>query len=303
MKLKQAGIFVLILSLLIGIVVGCQPQFQAGTYTDDKGRQIDISEVPERIISFGPNITEILFALGLEESIVGVSDFCDYPEAAKAKPKVGSAFGPSIEKVVDLEPDLVVTVEHEQLNRELEGVGVKFVILDPMDIDGILENIEMVAEITGKAKEGEQLVEDMRDRISRVVELVEGASEVSVFCMVDATDPNNPWTGGRDSFLNDIISMVGGENAAAQAQGDWVQMSIEQIVASDPDIIIIQTMAGGVPTVSREVLEEHPIWQEMSAVKQDRIYFVNGDLVSRHGPRIVEGLEEVARIIHPELFE
>jgi iron complex transport system substrate-binding protein len=97
--------------------------------------------------------------------------------------------------------------------------------------------------------------------------------------------------------------MVGGRNVAGEITGDWVQMSIEQIVASDPDIIIIQTMMGGVPTVSKETLEAHPAWREMTAVKQGKIAFINGDLVSRPGPRIVDGVEEMAKIIHPELFE
>jgi len=285
------------------MVAGCQPQFQPGTYTDDAGRQVDINEIPERIVSFGPSITEILFALDLGENVVGVSDFCDYPEAAKLKPKVGNAFSPSIEAVVGLEPDLVLTVKHEQFNSELDSLGIKYIVLDPKDVDSIVDSIELAAEVTGKVKEGNQLVKDMRDRISQVVNVAEGAPKVSVFFIVDATDPNNPWTAGPGSFIDDIITMAGGENIAAEAPAAWAQLSVEQIVSSDPDIIIIQTMVGGVPTVSKEVLEEHPAWQEMTAVKQDSIYFIDGDLVSRPGPRIVQGLEEMAKIIHPELFE
>jgi len=283
--------------------VGCQPQFTPGTYTDDMGRQVDISEIPERIVSFGPNITEILFALGLDEEVVGVSDFCDYPEAAKDKPKVGNAFTPSVETVVGLEPDLVLTIEHEQLNAELDTLGLKFIVLDPEDIDGVLENIELVGEVTGKAREAEELGQEMLDRITSVRTEAEDAAEVSVFFIVDATDPSNPWTAGADSFIGDIIDIVGGENVAGEITGDWVQMSIEQIVASDPDIIIVQTMMGGVPTVSKETLEAHPVWGEMTAVKQGNIAFINGDLVSRPGPRIVDGVEEMAKIVHPELFE
>ena len=303
MKLKQVGILVVLLSLLIGIVAGCQTQFKPGTYTDDIGRQVDISEVPERIVSFGPNITEILFALGLGDNVVGVSDFCDYPEAAQEKPKVGNAFSPSIEKVVALEPDLVLTVKHEQFNSELDSLGIKFIVLDPKDVDSIVESIGLAAEVTGRLKEGERLVKDMEDRISQVATKVEGAPRVKVFFIVDATDPNNPWTAGPGSFIGDIITMAGGENIADESLGAWAQLSIEQIVDSDPDIIIIQTMTGGEPTVSKAVLEEHPIWQQMTAVKQGRMEYVDGDLVSRAGPRIVQGLEEMARIIHPELFE
>jgi len=285
------------------MVIGCQQQFQPGTYTDDLGRQVDISEVPERIVSFGPSITEILFALGLEDNVVGVSDFCDYPEAAKSKPKVGNAFSPSIEKVVALEPALVLTVKHAQFNSDLESLGIKFIVLSPKDVRSIMDSIDLAGEVTGKAKEGNQLVEDMEATISQVTARVKGAPRVRVFFIVDATDPNSPWTAGPGSFIDDIINMAGGENVAAETEGAWVQMSIEEIVNSDPDIIIIQTMAGGVPTVSEEVLQEHLVWKQMTAVKQDKIRFVDGDLVSRPGPRIVQGLEEMARIIHPELFE
>ncbi len=303
MKLKRLGIFVVLLSTLVSMVAGCQPQFQPGDFTDDAGREVTINEVPQRIISFGPNITEILFALGLEEKVVGVSDFCDYPEAAKSKAKVGNAFSPSLEKIVELEPDLVLTVEHEQLNAELEALGITFMILDPKDIDGILNNIELVGKITGTERNASDLVTEMRDSISRVSDLVEDAPEVSVFFIIDGTDLTSPWTVGPGSFIHALITMAGGENVAIAAAGDWAQFSIEQVVSADPDIIIIQTMTGGIPTVSKEVLEENAAWREMTAVKEDRIYFINGDLVSRPGPRITQGLEGMAEIIHPELFE
>ncbi len=303
MKLKRLGICIVLLSLLVSMVAGCQPQFQPGTYTDDMGRAVAIDQVPQRIVSFGPSITEILFALGLEEKVVGVSNYCDYPEAAKLKAKVGDAFNPSLERIVELEPDLVLTLKQEQLNRELDALGIKFMVLDPEDIDGILGDIELVGEITGTEKKAEELIEDMQDSISQVIALVEDAPEVRVFFIVDATDLTLPWTAGTGSFIDALITMAGGENIAAKAQGAWVQFSLEQIVSADPEIIVIQTMTGGIPTVSKEGLEEHPVWGEMTAVKQGKICFINGDLVSRPGPRIVQGLEEMAKIIHPELFE
>jgi len=303
MKLKRWGIFVVLLSLFASMVAGCQPTFKPGTFTDDMGRAVVIDQMPQRLVSFGPSITEILFALGLEEKIVGVSNYCDYPEAAKLKTKVGDAFNPSLEKIVELEPDLVLTVKQEQLNSELENLGVTFMVLDPKDIDGILGDIELVGEITGTEKEAKKLTKDMQDSISQVADLMEGVSKVSVFFIIDATDTTLPWTAGSGSFIDALITMAGGENIAGGTQGAWVQFSLEQIVSSDPEVIIIQTMTGGVPTISKEELEAHPVWGEMTAVKQGNIRFINGDLVSRPGPRIVQGLAEMARIIHPELFE
>ncbi len=303
MKFRLLGVFFILLSLLAGMAVGCQAEFAPGTYTDDTGREVSIDEVPQRIVSFGPSITEILFALGLEEKVVGVSDYSDYPEAAKLKPSVGSAYAPSIENLVALEPDLVFTLEHKELNSQLEALGMTFIIIEPKDIDEILRDIELMGMVTDTEDEAEELVESMEDTIADVLDLVEGAPEVSVFFIVDATDLTLPWTAGPGSFIDALITMVGGENIAAEAAGDWVQLSIEQVVGSDPDLIIIQTMTGGMPTVSIETLEEHPIWGEMRAVREGNIFLINGDLVSRPGPRIIQGLEEIARIVHPELFE
>lgn len=302
MKLKRLGIFVVLLSLLVSAVAGCQPRFQPGAYTDDMGRAVSINEIPERIVSFGPSITEILFALGLEEEVAGVSDYCDYPEGAKLKPKVGDAFNPSIEKIVELEPDLVLMVKQERLMTELDSLGITYMVLDPKDIDGIFKDIELLGKVTGIERKANKLVKDMQEHISSVLALVEDVPEVRVFFIVDATDLNNPWTAGSGSFIDALITMAGGENIAAKAVGAWVQFSIEQIVSSDPEVIVVQTMTGGIPTVSKEELEGHPVWQQITAVRQDRICFIDGDLVSRPGPRIVQGLEEIVKAIHPELF-
>lgn len=299
MKLKRGVALVILAGLVGGLVAGCQPR----SYTDDAGRQLDITEVPERIVSFGPSITEILFALGLGDKIVGVTDFCDYPEAAQAKPKVGNSFSPSIEKVVELEPDLVLTVEHVQFNSELEGLGMKYVVLDPEDLRSILDTIRLAGQVTGKAREGSRLASDMDKVISDITARVKGAVRPKVFFMVDGTDPNMPWTTGGESFIHDAITMAGGDNIASGVPDDYTQLSIEEIVEADPDIIIIQTMTGGVPTVAVEVLEQHPVWQKLSAVKEGNVHFINGDLVARPGPRIVQGLEEMARILHPALFD
>jgi iron complex transport system substrate-binding protein len=302
MKIKWLVIFIVLLGLLVSIITGCQPQFQPGTYTDDMGRGVTINQIPQRIVSFGPSITEILFALGLEEKVVGVSNYCDYPEAAKSKPKVGDAFGASLEKIVELEPDLVLTVKQEQLNNQLDALGVTFIVLDPEDIDGIFKDIELVGKITGTEKRAEELIEDIQDSMSQVNTLMDDTLEIRVFYIVDGTDLTLPWTAGAGSFIDALITMAGGENIAGGTSGSWVQFNLEQIISADPEVIVIQTMIGGISTVSKEQLEAHSVWGETTAVKQGKIYFINGDLVSRPGPRIAQGLEEMAKIIHPELF-
>ncbi|MBA7495784.1 Vitamin B12-binding protein [subsurface metagenome] len=302
MKMKQLGVFVVLLSLIISMVAGCQPQFQPGTYTDDMGRAVTIDKIPQRIVSHVPSITEMLFALGLGEKVVGVSDYCDYPEEAKLKPNVGNYFNPSIESIVALDPDLVLTDGHSESIKGLAGVGITFFVIDPKDIDGIFEDIELLGRVTSTEGRARKLIKDMKKDMSDVVNRVKDAPPVRVFYIIDATDLNNPWTVGPGSFADSLITMAGGENIAAQATGAWVQFSLEAIVASDPEIIILPAKHGTVFT-SPEVLMGHPAWREITAVKEGRICIIDGDLVDRPGPRIIQGLKEIARIIYPELFE
>jgi len=249
-----------------------------------------------------PAITEILFALGLGEKVVGVSDYCDYPEEATSKPSVGNYFNPSIENIVALDPDLVLTDGHSESVKQLDSLGIDYLVLQPKDLDGIFKDIELVGKVTGTEGRARKLVKDMKEDISRVLNQVKDAPRVRVFYVIDATDPNNPWTAGPGSFIDSLITMAGGENMAAEAMSAYVQFSIEGVVSSDPEIIILPAKHGTAFT-SPEVLKEHPTWREVTAVKQDRICIIDGDLVDRAGPRIVQGLEEMAKMIHPELFE
>ena len=300
--MKRLAVFVVLLSLLVSMAAGCQPQFQPGTYTDDMGRTVTIDEVPQRIVSHVPNITETLFALGLGEKIVGVSDYCDYPEEAGLKPSVGNYYNPSIENIVSLDPDLVLTDGHSESIKQLDSLGITYIVIDPKDFDGIFKDIELVGKVTGTEREASKLIEDMQDSISRVLTLVEAAPRVRVFYVIDATDLTLPWTGGPGSFIDTLITMAGGENVAARALGAWVQLSIEEVVSSDPEVIILPAKHGTAFT-SPEELRGHPAWRGITAVKQGSIYIIDGDLVDRPAPRIVQGLEEISRIIHPELFE
>ena len=304
MPMKLLGIFLVLLSLLAGMTMGCQAQFQPGTYTDDMGREVAINEIPQRIVSHVPSITEMLFALGLGDRVVGVSDYCDYPEEAMSKPSVGNYFNPSIENIVALEPDLVLTDGYSEGIIQLDELEppINYMAIDPQDIDGIFEDLELLGKITGTEDKAEELVEDMQDNIAQVLTLVGGAPRPRVLFVIDATDLTFPWTAGHGSFIDAFITMAGGENIAAQTEGAWVQLSLEEIVNADPEIIILPAKHGTAFT-SPETLTEHPVWQGTTAVKDNGIFIIDGDLVSRSGPRIVQGLEEFARIIHPELFE
>jgi iron complex transport system substrate-binding protein len=268
---------------------------------DDAGSPFEFSAPPGRIVSHVPSITETLFALGLDEEVVGVSDYCDYPVEAQSKPSVGGYFDPSIEAMVGLDPDLVLTDGHVPAIAQLEGLGIPFVVIQPSDIEGVLEDITLLGYITGTEQNAEDITGDMRGRIDAVADAVVGANMTRVFYVFDATDPTKPWTAGPGSFVDDLIRLAGGENVAAQAAGAWVQFSLEELVDSDPEIIMVDSFHG-TAVISPEAIPGLAGWQDTTAARENRIYVVDGDLVNRTGPRIVQGLEVMASIIHPGLF-
>lgn len=298
------GICLVLLSLMvIGAAIGCSnAESTPGTIIDDMGREVELKASPQRIVSHVPSITETLFALGLDERVVGVDEYSDYPEAAKAKPKVGGYFTPNVESIVALNPDLVLTDGHVSELTRLEGLGIPLIVIDPKDIDGVLRDIELLGNITGSQKKAKDIISEMQKRIDAVANAVSNAPRPRVFYVFDATDRTKPWTAGPGSFVDSLISMAGGENVAAQAQGPWIQFNMEELVASDPEIILVDSMMG-TAVISPEEIRQLPGWQAITAVKDDRIYIVNGDLVNRTGPRIVQGLEDIAEAIHPEVFE
>ena len=266
--------------------------------TDDLGRTVTIAETPQRIVSLAPSITEILFALELGDKVVGVTNRCNYPAEALDQPKVGDYFSTSLEAIVAQDPDIVFSDGHDPVGAQLEELEITMVVLQPQDIGGILGNIELVGEISSKEVEAEELVAEMEMRIGAVAAETAGAERPIVFYVIDATNPATPWTVGPGSFIDALINLAGGENMVKVSKA-YYQISLEEVVASDPDIIIGTTSHG---TAFIPDFANLSGWKEMGAVKNGEIYLVEDDLVSRPSPRIVEGLEEIAKIIHPELF-
>lgn len=298
----QATAIAVALSLLVATVAGCQPKFQPGTFTDDAGRQVTIDQPPERIVSHVPPLTETVFALGLGDRLVARSDYGDYPEEAKLKPSIGNYFNPSIENIVAMEPDLVLTDGHSDTIQQLDDLGITFLVIDPTNIDEIFESIDLLGRATGVQSAAEALIKEMRAGFAKVTDKVAGATPIRVIYLIDTSDVNNPWTAGPGSFVDSLITMAGGANVAARAGSAWAKLSIEEIIDSDPQIILLPAK-DGVSFTPRKILEENAAWRETTAVKQGNIFIIDGDLVDGYGPRIVQGLEELAKIIHPELFD
>jgi iron complex transport system substrate-binding protein len=299
-------IYLLVLSiLLVAATIACTGTTSApATISDDWGREIHLETVPQRIVSHVPSITETLFALGLGDRIVGVSDYCDYPEEAKTKPKVGGYFTPNIESIVALNPDFVLTDGYApELITKLDSLGIPLAVIAPKDINGILRDIELLGNVTGSQKEAKELTDDMKERMDAVwMKAALSSYRPSVLYVYEASDTTKPWIPGPGSFVDALINMAGGENVAGNASGPWVQFNMEELVNSDPEIILLNVTMG-TATISPEALKELPGWKDLTAVKEERIYTINADLVDRPGPRIVEGLEDIAKILHPELFQ
>jgi iron complex transport system substrate-binding protein len=295
----------LVVTLALVVLSACKPAPTPTpaplTITDDAGRIVEIVEIPQRFVSLAPSNTEILFALGLGEKVVGVSDFCDYPEEAKAIEKVGGV-EPSLEKIVALEPDLVLTIGgNPELVSKMEELGLTVIVLAPKDLEGIYKDIELVGKAAGVEEKAASLVAEMKERVEAVAAKTKGVEvKPKVFYELDATDPSKPYTAGPGTWHDHFIKIAGGINIAADAEMQWVQLSTEEIIAKDPDIIVLGDALWG---VTPDMVRERPGWDVIRAVKEGAIYPIDDNLISRPGPRVVEGIEELARIIHPELFE
>jgi len=278
------------------------------TITDDLNRTVTVAEIPQRIVSLSPSNTEILFALDLGDKVVGVTDFCDYPEELLAKidageiQRVGTTFpGFNLETIVDLEPDVAFAIGATvpEYVTDLEGLGIPVIILQPEDIDGIFSDIELVGEVTGKEAEAETLIADLAELIDEIVAKVADAPLPRVFYGTDVSNPNTLYTVGSGTFIDALITLAGGENITGGLEG-WTTYNLEDLVYSNPNIVVIGGANWG---VSAEEVASRLVWQDLDAVKNGKIFAIDDTPLVRPGPRIADGLELLAGLIHPELFK
>lgn len=321
---------ILLVTLLVALMTACAPQAvptatpapistqspELGTVTakaeppaidltDGLGREVTLKAIPQRIVSIAPSNTEILFAIGAGDQVVGRDQFSDYPEATKNVTNIGSAFDKlNTELIVSLKPDLVLAAEintPEQV-KQLEDLGITvYYLKNPHTLEELYGNLETVARLTGHEAETATLVEALKKRVVAVdAKIATVSSRPSVFYELDSTDPAKPYTAGKDSFVTLLIERAGGSNIAADLEG-YPQMSLEQIVAADPTFIILGDATWG--GVTPEMVAARPGWENLSAVKNEKVVPFDDNLVSRPGPRLVDGLEQLAKLLHPELFQ
>jgi iron complex transport system substrate-binding protein len=274
------------------------------TFVDGMGREVVLPGSAQRIVSIAPSNTEILFAIGAGDQIVGRDEVSDYPPEALAIASIGSTYGElNTEAILALEPDLVLaaTITSPEQVQTLEVLGIPvFLLANPEDFSGLLENIKIVGILTGHETEAEALAARLHERIEAVTQKAADAGLVSVFYEIDGTDPTAPWTTGAGTFQDVLIGLVGGENIAVDIAG-WGQMSLEEIVTRDPQVVIFGE-GPWVPTTV-ESYSDRSGWGEIAAVVDGLVYGIDTNLVDRPGPRLVDALEEMALMIHPELFE
>ena len=271
----------------------------ADVYIDEMGRNVTIPSRPERIVSLAPNITEILFALGLGEEIVGVTMFSDYPEAAGSKPKVGSFVNVSLEKVASLNPDLIIGTadgNKKEIVEQLEQIGFPVYVINPGSFEEILETILNIGTITGREKQAEEMIRNLQERINVVVSLTKDLKRPSVFFQVGI---NPVVTVGRNTLQDKLIELAGGVNIYDDVMTRYPRCGIEEVVIRRPDIIIVSSMKRG--ENFKRIRNEWMRWEDIPAVRNDRIYIIESNLTDHSSPRIVDGLEKIVRIIHPEV--
>jgi iron complex transport system substrate-binding protein len=265
--------------------------------TDFQGRSVAISKRPERIVSIGPSNTEFLFALGAGDRVVGDDDFSDEPAAAKTKEHVGGV-KVNLEKVVSLKPDLIVTVKFSDGTVEaLSQSTAAVLVVDPQNASDVARTASVLGNAVGA--DGDRLASDIQAKLDAVKAKTANAAKPRVFHEIDASDLTKMYTVGPGSFVDDLIKLAGGTNIAAAAKSQYPTISAEEVVRADPEIVVLADAAYG---TTGEAVAARPGWSSLSAVKNKRVYPVNGNLFSRPGPRLGAAAEEYAKLVHPELY-
>jgi len=267
------------------------------TVTRSDGRELTISQAPQRIASLSPGATEILYAVGAGPQIVATDLQSDYPAEAENTTRL-DAYQPNLEAIAAVEADLIVIgTNQDDIVQALDGLGETVLFRDmPETIDGVMEQVRLLASATGHAEEGERLAEEMEGRIDAVTgKLTDVEEGPSIYHELD----NTFFTVAPDSFVGDFYNLLKAHNIAEGAATAYPQFSQEEILDRDPEVIILADADAG---ESPQTVKARPGWDAISAVKSNRIHVIDPDIVSRPSPRVVDGLEQLARVLYPERF-
>lgn len=287
------------LGFISGYLVGSANQPSTMSIVDDYGRTVKLTGTAERIISVSPTPTEMLFAIGAGSHVVGVDDYSDYPAEAANLTKVGS-YSLNLEVIISLDPDLIVCsdlVPRSQLDQLATQHGIPYFIFATRTMEDVYKDIRLAGGLTAHTTEADALVTELQTRVNAVTNktLAAGVSQPRVYIEYYPL-----WTYGPGSFGDDLIRLAGGKNIASNASSEYPELTSEFIIAQDPDVIVFTI--GPMTTTTGAEIASRSGWNAISAVENDEIYSLDDNLLSRYGPRIVDGLEQLAEIVHPELF-
>ena len=276
------------------------------TLTDGLGRTVTLEKPAQKIVSLAASNTELLYAVGAGEQIVGRDNYSDYPPEALDLPAIGDLLaGINMEQIAALKPDLVIASELNTPDqvKSLETIGLKvYYLANPDDFPGLYANVETVAKLSGHETQGAVLATQLKERVDSIQKtLANVESKPKVFYELDATTPAQPYTAGAGTFISYLIGQAGGQNVGDSMQSEWAQISQEELIIQNPDIILLGDATYG--GVTPEQVASRPGWDGIKAVSEQKVMVFDDNLVSRPGPRMVDGLEQMAKLLHPELFK
>jgi iron complex transport system substrate-binding protein len=295
MSKNISTIFFLVLVLLL------QPGgLFAGSVTDQVGRTLVVPENPGRVIALAPSITEIIYDLGQEKRLVGVTQYSTFPPEAEALPRVGSYVRLDIEKIVILKPDLCLAIKDgnpKHIIDKIVALGIPVYVINPRNLQQIMDTITRLGSLLHAKQAATKLVYDMEKRIGQVrAQVKKGRHKPRIFFQIDA-EPL--FSAGTNTFIHELIELAGGINTTA-GEVSYPRYSWEDIIVLQPEIVLISSMAGGL--APEYLLQSWKKWDQLTAVINDQVFVVDAELFDRPTPRLVDGLEKIAAIIHPELF-
>lgn len=268
------------------------------TIKDSYDREVTIDKEPERIISLGPNVTEAIYALGKGDKLVGRTDFCDYPVEVKNVASVGSLQTPSIEKILELKPDIVIASTHfpKDVLKKLEDLTVKVVALYGEDsFEGAYNTLEKMGEVLNAKEKANEVVNNMKEKVEYVASKVKGHNTPSLYYVIDFGQYGD-FTATGDTFIHKMILMAGGKNIADDAKG-W-KYSIEKVLEKNPSMVIVPKYFD-----AKGRIVKTNGYKDLEAIKNGKLFEIDNNMLDRQGPRLADGLEELAKIIHPEAFK
>jgi iron complex transport system substrate-binding protein len=273
----------------------------AETVMDHTGRKVRVPDDPDRVVSLAPSITEIVYSLDSQQRLVGATQYSDYPAEAGELPSVGSYVYLDLEKIVSLKPDLCIAIKDGnplRIIRRLEQMGIAVYAVNPRDLDSVMQTISDIGTILGAEQRAAEVVSDMDQRMAEVSKKVDSVSHrPGVFFQI-GVDPIV--SAGSNTFINELIQKAGGRNLAGGHPG-YPRYSVEDVLALAPEVIIVTSMDR--QKVFDRVLHQWRQWEDLPAVADERIHLVDSNLYDRPSPRLVKGLEELVRLIHPQLFD